>query len=496
MRRIILSLSLLIFGMTGESQTEKILSPEQMQRDLDILHSAWISLHPGIYRYNAPGKLEGYFDDLLKLCSVPTGERTFYIRLAQLAEKIKCGHTYLNPLNLSDSVRLRVLPAAIIPVFFVVTPGNKIIVTHNLSDNTDFERGDEIISINIIPSRRIIDSLLSVSRSDGNHSKGKKLNNINETPDEASNHSLFDIFFPLFFPIKNDQFNLLIKSYKTGLVKTHTVSATSLNERMKRYEEAFGKVPVDEKSWDYRLLNRQTAYMKFGTFAFWNSSFNTKKYIDSIFQNLLRQPIVKNLVIDIRNNEGGDNSGDYILSYITSKKPGCDDPDHRCYRYLRVPDSLLGYLSTWDASFKKPKDPSLFFVNDIGLYESKTTKGDCDFIIPQANRFKGKVFLITDAKNSSAGYEMARNFKSSKLGLVIGETTGGSQQGINGGEFFFLTLPNSKFEIDLPLIYNYHPNKPDRGIDPDYAVPTTQKDIATNKDPQLEFILKLISKSY
>ncbi len=76
--------------------------------------------------------------------------------------------------------------------------------------------------------------------------------------------------------------------------------------------------------------------MKFGTFAFWNSEFNAKKYVDSIFNDLAKRHTVQNLIIDIRNNEGGDNTGDHILSYITSKELGCDDPDRVCYRYLTI----------------------------------------------------------------------------------------------------------------------------------------------------------------
>ena len=35
---------------------------------------------------------------------------------------------------------------------------------------------------------------------------------------------------------------------------------------------------------------------------------------------------------------------------------------------------------------------------------------------------------------------------------MVGQVTGGNLRGINGGAFFFLNLPNSRLEIDLPLI--------------------------------------------
>jgi hypothetical protein len=487
-----ISLLLTLFINAFSQNSYKTLTASQMQGDLNILQSAWTNLHPGLYRYNTPEKIKAYFDTLKIKCSKSLDERTFYIFLSQLAQKIKCGHTYLNPLNLSKETQKRFLPTNIIPFFFEVVKGNKIIITDNLSDNKQIDRGDEIVAINNISSKRIIDSLLTVSRSDGNNSLGKKLSNINETPDEANAHSLFDIYFPLFFTSDAATFKITIRKFSSSIKKDYSVKPTTLDDRIAVYEKRIGKIPVSENTWDYKILNAQTAYMKFGTFAFWNSDFNETKFVDSIFNDLSKRTDVNNLIIDIRNNEGGDNTGDYILSYITNKKIGCDDPDRPCYRYLSIPDSLLPYLDTWDNSFKKPKDPSKFSKNELGLFELITKGQPCDFIEPKSNGFKGSIFLLTNAKNSSAGYEMARNFKTANLGRIVGETTGGSQQGINGGEFFFLKLPNSKFEIDLPLIYNYHKNKPDRGISPDYEIETTQSDIHNNKDAQLQFVLSLI----
>ncbi|MBK8552779.1 MAG: hypothetical protein IPL53_17645 [Ignavibacteria bacterium] len=487
---------LLLLSLTEAFSQSSIkeLSTAQMQNDLSILQSAWTNLHPGLFRYNTPEEIQGYFDKLRIKCREPLDEKVFYLLLSQLAQKIKCGHTFLNPLNLDSLTQKRILPSGIIPFFFEIVPDNKIIITHNLSDNKNIDRGDEIVYINNISSRTIIDSLLTVSRSDGNNSTGKKLNNMNESPDEAEGHSLFDIYFPLFFPSGTETYALTIRKIRDQSEKEFIVNAVSPEARINVYEKTFGKIPVAEKTWDYKILDKQTAYMKFGTFAFWNSDFMASKYVDSIFLDLSKRPEIKNLIIDIRGNEGGDNTGDYILSYITKEKIGCDDPDRPCYRYLNIPDSLLPYLDTWDDSFKKPKDPSKFFINELGLYEIKSNGQPCDFIEPKENAFRGSVFLLTNAKNSSAGYEMARNFKTAGLGKIIGETTGGSQQGINGGEFFFLTLPNSKFEIDLPLIFSYHANKQDKGISPDYEVRTTQEDIYKNRDSQLEFVFSFIKQ--
>lgn len=468
-----------------------ILEPSAMQVDLHILHDAWTSLHPGLYRYNSPGQIEAYFKALEYSCSLPLEEKQFYLKLSQLAQQVRCGHTYLNPLNLDKETASRILPQKVIPFFFEIINRQQLIITRVL-DTSLLHPGDEVLAINGIPVRQILDSLLTISRSDGNHSLGKKYNNINELEDELDAYSLFDIYFPLFFNPAN-RLRLSIKPYSQTTSHTIAVTALSLTERSSAYKMKYGSVPTAEKTWAYRLIDSKTAYMKFGTFAFWNSAFNEKRFVDSAFMDIQLHPGIKNLIIDIRNNEGGDNTGDYILSHLSGRKLDVNEPDHRCYRYLIVPDSLLPYLQTWDNSFKKPKNPAGFFTNRLGLNEQKkAARSDSENIEQKSDHFTGRVFLLVNATNSSAGYEMARKAKINKLATLVGETTGGSQQGINGGEFFFLTLPYSKIEIDLPLIFNYHPDQPDSGIKPNYEVLTRQADIAMSRDSQLEFVMKII----
>ena len=312
--------------------------------------------------------MQKHFAQIKKTCSITMTEKKFYILLGQLSEKVKCGHTYPNPLNLDSITAERLLPSKLIPVFFIITQDKKILVTHNLSGVDGLTKGDEITSINGINAKRIIDSLLTVSRSDGKNGIGKKLNNISETPDEANKYSLFDIYFPLFFRGNQEKYNIKYQR-AGGKISVVTIPLLTSLERIKRYESTYGPLPVGPLSWNYKLLADSIAYMKFGTFAFWNSSFKPAKYIDSVFDLVNKTSSVTNLIIDIRENEGGDNSGNLILSYLLTKPICWNEIPKRCYKYLTIPDSILPYLSTWDRSFKQPKDPAQFKVNEVGLYE-------------------------------------------------------------------------------------------------------------------------------
>lgn len=66
----------------------------------------------------------------------------------------------------------------------------------------------------------------------------------------------------------------------------------------------------------------------------------------------------------------------------------------------------------------------------------------------------------------------------------MGEPTGGNLRGINGGAFFFLRLPKTGLEIDLPLIGQFPANSlpPDRGLLPDVLVQPTVADLAARRD--------------
>ena len=106
-----------------------------------------------------------------------------------------------------------------------------------------------------------------------------------------------------------------------------------------------------------------------------------------------------------------------------------------------------------------------------------------------------------DSSNSSATFQFAKVIKQNHLGTLVGQPTGGNQRGINGGAFFFVYLPNSKIETDLPLVGLYpegirpslaSPVKiplPDAGITPDLVIRPRVEDIQRGVDTELMTIL-------
>ena len=118
-------------------------------------------------------------------------------------------------------------------------------------------------------------------------------------------------------------------------------------------------------------------------------------------------------------------------------------------------------------------------------------------IAPRGRRYEGRVAVLIDAANSSATFQFAQVIKENRLATLVGQTTGGNQRGINGSAFFFVTLPNSRIEVDLPLVGNFVGDErptgkdipflsiPDAGIDPDVAVMPSIDDILRGMDSEL-----------
>ncbi|KOY86405.1 hypothetical protein AD998_09835 [bacterium 336/3] len=471
----------------------KYLTTKQMKQDVDIVKATWESVHAGLYRYNSKAQIERYFQEMYELIKTPMEQRQFFILLSQLNIKIRCGHTFVSYYNNKRIIKNNLYSSVYLPFLFRVID-NKFVITHNLSENASVQAGDEIVAINGFKIKTIIDSLLTVSKSDGENGLNKQLDNISIYPNSLNlkDYCLFDIFFPLFFKKDINELNYTFEILSGKKKMQVTCQGLSKNTRLDLFTERYGKIPKDEESWYIKPINQNTVLFRIGDFTTYNWKFDFNKYLDSVFVHI-NQSGYQNLIVDIRQNEGGaDDARDAVLSYLTSK-PINGITTKRLYRYQSIPDSLLAYLDTWDDNFKKAKTD--YVLTQKGFHEHKNQKSTVKVIPSNPNHFKGKIYLITDATNSSATFTMADIFKRNKLGTIVGEKTGGSQQGINGGEIFFLYLPNSEMEMDVPLIYQAPiTQRKDEGILPDFEIKTTKNDISNSKDAQIQFITKKLIK--
>jgi C-terminal processing protease CtpA/Prc len=203
----------------------------------------------------------------------------------------------------------------------------------------------------------------------------------------------------------------------------------------------------------------------------------------------------ENLIIDLRYNSGGwDIQGVELLTFL-AKEP------FKVYQKLHSITDSSEYLKFSDLSKEdlknvkkelKPEADGTFSVKEEFSLQLKLQN-------PQPNRFAGKVYFLINGRSASTTAEFTAAAHTQKIGLMIGEESGGAYEGGNGGSFLHFELPHSKIKIGSPLLYYDNavnpPAQKGRGTLPDYEVPNNYNDLFKGIDTQLNFILELIRKN-
>lgn len=481
---------------TERALAPRTLSPAQMNIDFDILKRAFEQLHPGIYRYQTPQSLEKLFDELKAKLKNPLPESDFFLLLSQFTAQIRCGHTYLNPYNQNGLVRERLFNRkTYLPFYFRIIDG-KIIVTENAS-SADVAKGSEIKRINNFTARQIIEKLLTVAKADGRNTLAHRTSSIELARFEAERYALFDWYFPLFFRLEDEEFSLETVDAISKKTRNIGVSALTKIERTAEMQKRYGAAPTYDDGWKFKIRDDLVGYLKIGNSITWRlKKIKYKEFLSDAFAELRRKN-VRHLIVDFRGNSGGDDEVNVeLIKRLAKQTVSCANPRRRFIRINQPDKDLAKYIETFDDQTKG------FLQNGVPANLIKKTANDsykylgdepCSAIEPDANHFAGNAFLLIDSRNASAAFEFARAVKTNRLAAVVGQETGGNLQGINGDNYFFVRLPHSQFEIDVP-VYFQAPLKaqPDSGVIPDKTIKANVDDVANGVDTELNYVLTQI----
>jgi hypothetical protein len=443
-------------------------------------------LHPGLYRYNTPQQIQADFDALRRSLDHDQSLGDAYLAFSIFAATIRCGHTYANFFNQTKATRAQLFENTNrVPFYFRWLDG-RMIVTRNFSSDPTLVPGSEIVAIDGIPAQRILAKLMTIARADGSND-AKRIASLEVQGVEKI--ETFDIFFPLFFPQVGERLTLSIRAPGSKDIRRATVEALSYAKRLaSRKEPTDGDGPL----WTLDTSNPDVAILRMPTWAMYDTKWNWQGFLKTTFDTLAaKNPVA--LVVDLRGNEGGNDVGNDILAHLIDTDLHLSEY-RRLVRYRKVPDDLSPYLSTWDASFKDWGDAAVPFDDRFYRLTRYDDDANGDVIHPTSPRYRGRVFVLIGATNSSATFQFAQEVQQSHLATLVGQPTGGNQRGINGGAFFFLTLPNSKIELDVPLIARFPlVERPDAGITPDILVTPSADDIVSGKDIELNAVRNAMS---
>ena len=487
---------LLAASVSACPQADRLLGTE-LPGDVKILRSALEQIHPQLYRYTTKAELDRSFDALARDARGGMTEPQFLTRVAEIAVRVHCGHTFVNLMNQKDADLDRMFnKRTFIPVYFRLL-GTRMLVTESVSDSAKLKSGTEILEINGVPVKRVLKTLLQASTADGLHNTAHRLRSleVQREPGEVRNYTnLFDVYYPQLFPLQSQSYRFKARDLQTGRTFSLVAPALTKAERIARANLAFGALPTPESAWQFRLLDNTTGYMKLGSFFTYGWKLDTGSFYRDAFAQM-KSAGLKSLIVDLRGNVGGlvQNATD-LESYISVPALGHVPQQRTLIKSLRVDTDVAPYLKTYEGDLGKllttglPTDKLKKVPG--GLFEVIDTSPAQQSVQPVA-RFTGRVFFLADATNASAASELLARIRANNAGTIVGEQTAGNRQGINTG-VFFLRLPASKVEIDIPALALVPATpEPDGGVPPDVEVHQRAEDIAAGRDTQLQAALEL-----
>jgi hypothetical protein len=456
--------------------TGKLLAPAAMQTDIDILVDAYSSLHPGLYRYLTPVEFQRERQRLDQFAGTPRTLGDFYLALTAFTASIRCGHSFPNPANQTPDVASALFGKPDRLPFAFAWLDRRMIITADLGSGHNLPAGSEVVAIDGIGAPDILAKMLPYARTDGSNN-ARKVADLG-IPGDADQPA-FDVLRALIFPSAGLAACVEVRADgRTATITCPLMTAAARDAALRHPSQS------SPYGWTFEVRGC-VGVLTMPTWAVFHAKWDWRNFIDDSVDTAINRKLT-GIVIDVRENGGGLDCGAAIIARLI-EAPLAAGIYSRHVRYRRIPDRLAPNLKTWDRSFKD-WGASAIGPDADGFYTLARPgdASDVDTIQPTGRRFQGKVAVLVGPKNASATFGFASIMRRHRLGTLIGEQTGGNRRGINGGAFYFVGLPGSGIEVDLPLIA-YWPDtpQPDAGIVPDIIVPFRATDLQAGRDTAL-----------
>ena len=457
--------------------------------DLALLRRALTTLHPGLLRYKSPAGLDSAFAALARDWGREQTVAEAFVALSRFTAALRCGHTYPNYWNQRRPLRADLLEGPDKLPFTYRLVGGRMLVERSAmaagaaagGERPALGRGDEVVAINGVPATALIDTLVALVRGDGdNDGKRRSLAELRG----LKRFEAADAFIPLLAaprPAADGALRYQVEVRRGGRTVTLALPAMHAAERNANALPAADPPLAAAAPWSWRVQGA-VGVLRSDGFAGEEARGAWRTFLRRSFGEARARGLTA-VVVDLRGNEGGaDDDALLLLSHLARRAIPLPAV-RQVVAYDRVPDAVRPHVDSWDPSFYDrrgrvtPLGDGTFAIAGGAVPRS---------VSPAREAFGGRVMLLVGPVASSASHWLTQAAQAAGVATVVGEPTGGSLRGSTAAQLFFLRLPNSGLEVDVPLVATHVAGVwPATGVIPQVPIAPSPADFVAGRDVAL-----------
>ena len=457
-----------------------IITEEEMKTDLTVFVNALKEGFPGLYDYVKEDDFNKSIENAFGSIKGNMKPDEFQDIIAKLISKVNDFHLYIA----SQPKERQQIPKYINDIYWAVI--NDTLIVRNALEKDSLLIGKPILSVDGINADSLKTLMLNYIPKELQAKDG-----FVESYYDYLNITAYCWFYFYKKKLSNPDYKMKLL-FSDGTTR-ESEGLLYKNHENKKYVHSFKdymKINSDETSpFTTKIIDNKYPYLGICTFELVDTDLDSiGKFVKSVCDSSY-----SSLIIDVRNNYGGNSEAvNYIFSLIAQKP-------FKQQEYFKVNKkgnfNFYKYCTNYGVgngeifpNYTEIKDSTGYYLNDTIVSPDSTIN------------FKGKVYVLTNELSFSAATNFPALLHKYKRGAIVGRETRGAYHQLKAQDFAFIRLPNSEIDVRIPLIQIVFDttktcNIPlGRGVLPDFPVEFSIREIASvNGDSILNYAQHLIA---
>ena len=429
-----------------------------VQADFDELYEKMQAAHFDLYARRSKSEFDARFQSMRQSIREPADQFEIQVLFQKFLAYGRIAHARID-FPRQEFAAYRAAGGKVFPLYLRVEDDG-VYIADNLSGLDTISSDDQVLALNGQPIMAVLERLAAHVSADNPYLANTQL--------EAR--------LPAYVWLEMgsvESFDVSIaQSGKTRQITVPALARTAMQAAAARKAPAANE---DLNQRAARIADGGIAYLRPGPF-YNNEADATDPYDTSVFSTFLDavftrfiQADCESLVIDLRDNPGGDNSfSDLMVSWFADKP----------YRFLSRFEVKASQAAI-DSNQKRidPAKPNSISQQFAAAYQQRKLGEVFDFDIPmayprQGPRFSGKVYLLINRRTYSNGVMVAALAQDYGFATVVGEETADLASTYGAMEQFALSRTGIIVSFPKARLVRPNGNTEARGVVPDIVIRT------------------------